>query len=66
MTLGAAIWLAIGAAALALTGVTAVLRAARPASLPAVLGWFLRCWGGRVLLLALWAEAGFHLLCQRP
>ncbi len=66
MSGGAATWLAIALAALVLLAATTALPAARPAALWHVVGWFLRCWGGRLVLLALWAEAGFHLLCQRP
>jgi hypothetical protein len=34
---------------------------------PAALGrWLVASWAGRLLGLALWAEAGWHLFCQRP
>ena len=28
--------------------------------------WLVSAWAGRLLGLALWAEAGWHLFCQRP
>ncbi|HTW98071.1 MAG TPA: hypothetical protein VMD59_04800 [Acidimicrobiales bacterium] len=66
MSEGDGVWLAIAAVAAALTLTTAVLPAARGASPVRIVAWFLRCWAGRLVLLALWGEAGFHLLCQRP
>jgi hypothetical protein len=66
VTPAAAGWIAIAALAGALALVTELVPAARPASAQRIVGWFLRCWLGRLFLLGLWAEAGFHLLCQRP
>jgi hypothetical protein len=66
MTPGAAVWLVIGVLALVLGIVTTTVPSVRAASPQRVLGRFLACWAGRAVLLALWAEAGFHLLCQRP
>ena len=31
-----------------------------------VVGFFLRSWPGRYVLLALWSYLGWHLFCQRP
>ena len=66
MSPGAAAWLAIAVGALALVAATGLVPAARPYRLTGVVGWFLHSWAGRLAVLALWAEGGFHLLCQRP
>lgn len=31
-----------------------------------VIGFFLRSWAGRCLVLASWGYIGWHLFCQRP
>lgn len=63
---GSVVWLAL-AAALASWAILAgtVLRRRVP-TLGDVVRWWLESWVGRLVLLALWAEAGFHVLTQRP
>lgn len=65
MSTGAIIWLTLAGltGALALAG--ALARRFVP-SVADVVHWWLESWLGRLLLLALWAEAGFHLFTQRP
>ena len=31
-----------------------------------VVRWLLQSWAGRLVVLAAWAVAGWHLFCQRP
>jgi len=66
MTVGAVVWtiLAGVVAAWLLTTVSAGPR--RLPGIVDVVRWFLRSWLGRVLALAAWAGAGWHLFCQRP
>jgi hypothetical protein len=64
VTVGGAVWVAVGAVWLAwlvvsrlvgpLPGIASVVRA------------FLGSWLGRFIALAAWAEAGWHLFGQRP
>lgn len=64
--LGDSVWSGI---AVALVVWLVATIAAGPRRLPSIGGvarWFLQCWLGRFLLLAGWAEVGWHLLCQRP
>lgn len=65
MSTGTIIWLALAilTGALALAGVLA--RRGVP-GIPEVVHWWLESWLGRLCLLALWAEAGFHVFTQRP
>jgi hypothetical protein len=66
LVLGGAVWVALALLGSAWLVVTIV---AGPGRLPGpvdVVRWFLTCWLGRVLALAAWAGAGWHLFCQRP
>lgn len=66
VAVGSVVWGVIGSAAVVLLAVTTL---ARPGTLPNaadVVRWFLRSWVGRGLMIALWAEAGWHLFTQRP
>lgn len=64
MSTGAVVWTVIGAGWLAWTGLTtAVDRLPGPAS---VVRAFLGSWTGRLIALAAWGGAGWHLFCQRP
>lgn len=64
MTVGAAVWVAIGVAWLVWLVATRLVR-----GLPGI-DWvvhgFLGSWLGRTIALAAWAEAGWHLFGQRP
>ncbi|MDA8296229.1 MAG: hypothetical protein M0004_06520 [Actinomycetota bacterium] len=64
MTTGTLIWLALAVLAGALVLVGALAR--RVPSVADVVHWWLESWLGRLVLLALWAEAGFHVFTQRP
>ena len=64
-TPGGALWLLL-ASAFVLWTVRTGASHRRLVSLPALLRSWLGSRAGRVLLLAAWAEAGWHLLCQRP
>jgi hypothetical protein len=64
VSLGAAVWAAIGCAWVLWLVVTATAR-----SLPGiatVVRSFLASWAGRAFALAAWGGAGWHLFCQRP
>ena len=64
MSIGGAVWLAIGVLALLW-----VLASSWRRDLPgfvALVRWFAQCGLGRALALCAWAGAGWHLFCQRP
>ncbi len=56
-------WAAVAAGVLAATGLS---EAGRRFAVWRLLERLLSCWAGRLVLLAAWAEAGFHLFSQRP
>ncbi|HVC14426.1 MAG TPA: hypothetical protein VND62_06160 [Acidimicrobiales bacterium] len=64
MTVGAAVWAGIGAAWLVWLVASRLVRPLP--GIDAVVKAFLGSWLGRVLALAAWAEAGWHLFGQRP
>jgi hypothetical protein len=66
VTAGDVVWLVLAAGAVTLIGLTTALGPARVPGLAQVVGWFLRSWLGRLVALAAWAGAGWHLFCQRP
>lgn len=61
---GGPVWAVLAAAAACWLLITA--RSARLVSLPDLLLLLLRTRVGRLLVLAAWAEAGFHVFSQRP
>ncbi|MGH8987286.1 MAG: hypothetical protein ACRDXC_01635 [Acidimicrobiales bacterium] len=64
MTSGAIVWAVIGAGWVAWVVVT---RCVRPLpGIAAVVHAVLGSWLGRLIALAAWAEAGWHLFGQRP
>jgi hypothetical protein len=63
---GSVVWAVLAGALAAWIVVTEVVSDPRLPDITAVLSWWLRCWLGRLLLLATWAGAGWHLFCQRP
>ena len=63
---GAAVWLALVLALGAWTVLTAVTAQGRLPTVVDVVRWCLESWAGRIVLLAMWAEAGFHVFTQRP
>jgi hypothetical protein len=63
---GNVVWAVLAGALVTWVVVTQVVGGDRLPGITAVLSWWLRCWLGRVLLLAAWAGAGWHLFCQRP
>lgn len=63
---GNVVWAVLAGALVAWVVVTQVVGDPRLPPITSVLAWWLRCWLGRLLLLAAWAGAGWHLFCQRP
>jgi hypothetical protein len=61
---GEVVWSALAAAVAGLAVVTS--RARTLVGPVAVFRWLLGSWAGRVIALAAWAGAGWHLFCQRP
>lgn len=64
MSIGAAVWVAIGSAWLACVLVTRLVR--RLPGIESVVHGLLGSWLGRAIALAAWAEAGWHIFGQRP
>lgn len=62
---GAAVWIVIAAALAGLLVTTAVHRRRLPTVVDMV-HWWLESWWGRLLMLAFWAAAGFHVFTQHP
>lgn len=61
---GDAVWAALAAGWVLWLFVAATVRGLPT---PAGIGrWLVASWAGRLLGLALWAEAGWHVFCQRP
>ena len=63
---GAAVWFALATALAAWVVLTATIGRARLPTMVDVARFWLESWVGRLALLALWAEAGFHVLTQHP
>jgi hypothetical protein len=64
MTVGAVVWAVIGGCWVVWTGTTLwVRRLPGPAQ---VVRAFLGSWTGRLIALAAWGGAGWHLFCQHP
>lgn len=66
MVAGAGVWLVIGVAVASFLVATLAIGRRRLPGVLDVAHVFVQCWAGRLLLLALWAEAGWHLFTQRP
>ena len=66
LVVGAVVWSGLAAALVLWLVVTTAVGPRRLPTILDVARWFLRCWLGRLLLLAAWAGAGWHLFCQRP
>ena len=66
VVVGDVVWAVLAAAAVGWLVCTQLVGPARLPGVADVVRWFLRCWTGRLLLLAAWAGAGWHLFCQRP
>jgi hypothetical protein len=64
--LGTVVWAVIAAVVVAWLAVTQLAGAGRLPGAVDVVRWFLRCWLGRLFLVAAWAGAGWHVFCQRP
>jgi hypothetical protein len=63
---GAEVWVAIGCALAIFLLLTTLAGARRLPGVVDLFRFFLRCWSGRLFLLVLWSEAGWHLFTQRP
>lgn len=64
MTVGAIVWVAIGASWVVWFVVTRIVTPLP--GIETVVHAFLGSWLGRMIALAAWAEAGWHLFGQRP
>jgi len=64
MTVGGLVWAVIGAGWVVWLVVTRLVRPLP--GIDSVAHAFLGSWIGRVIALAAWAEAGWHLFGQRP
>lgn len=64
MSVGSAVWAGLAAAWAAWLLLSALH--ARVPGIGRVLGGLVASWPGRLLTLAAWAGAGWHLFCQRP
>ncbi len=63
---GDVVWAVIGGSLAAWIAISAVVAAKSAPGIVEIFGWLLRSWSGRILMLLLWAEAGWHLFTQRP
>ena len=63
---GDVVWAIVVATLVVWLVVAALVRSKTVPGLAGVFEWLLRSWCGRVVLLLLWAEAGWHLFTQRP
>ena len=63
---GDLVWAVLAAAVAAWLVVTALAGPERLPGVADVVRWLCSCWLGRLLALAAWAGAGWHLFCQRP
>ena len=61
---GEAVWTVLAVASA--TWVVASWRSRGLVGPGGVVRWFLQSWTGRLVALAAWALAGWHLFCQRP
>ncbi len=70
MVLGGVVWSAIAGATVIWLSLTTIMATARPSlrlpTLSDVVWFFLRSALGRWILIAAWAETGWHLFCQHP
>ncbi len=66
VVVGGVVWAVLAAAVVGWLVFTQVAGGRRLPGVSDVVRWFLRCWLGRLLLLAGWAGAGWHVFCQRP
>ena len=64
MNFGEVVWLGFGALILTWVLLTFCLRPLP--SIKELIDELLSSWIGRMILLAGWAELGWHLFCQRP
>jgi hypothetical protein len=63
---GGVVWLVLAVALLAWLVVTTLAGPRRLPGIVDVARWLVTSWLGRFVLLALWAEAGWHVFGQRP
>ena len=63
---GDIVWAIIGTTLALWLAVTTLVRTKSIPGLADVFEWLLRSWSGRVIMLLLWAEAGWHIFTQRP
>jgi hypothetical protein len=63
---GDVVWAIIGGSLAAWIVISAVVAFKSAPGVVEIFGWLLRSWFGRILMLLLWAESGWHLFTQRP
>jgi fumarate reductase subunit D len=63
---GTVVWAVLAGVFLLWVAITFIAGPKRMPSVVDVVRWFLQSWLGRLLVLAAWAGAGWHLFCQRP
>ncbi len=63
---GDALWLGLAVAVLAWVVATTLAGPSRLPGLRGIARWICSCWLSRLLALAAWSGAGWHLFCQRP
>lgn len=63
---GDVVWAVIGGSLAAWIAISSVVAAKSAPGIVEIFGWLLRSWSGRILILLLWAEAGWHIFTQRP
>lgn len=66
VVVGDVVWAVLAAAVVGWVAATQLAGGRRLPNTAAVARWFLQCWLGRFVLVAAWAEVGWHVFCQRP
>jgi len=62
---GSVVWLALGVGVVAWFAVLALVHGTLIGP-RRVIHWFVASWPSRLMVLAAWAAAGWHIFCQRP
>lgn len=62
---GSVVWVVAGSALVVWLAVTFVFGRRLP-TIAGVVHFWLDSWAGRLVMLACWAAAGYHVLAQRP
>jgi hypothetical protein len=62
---GAVVWLVLGVGVVAWL-IAAVMSRGALIGPRRIIRWLLSCWTSRIVMLAAWGIAGWHIFCQRP